>query len=578
MTGQISIRSMLAIGLMAMIALSWGNASGQTDNIIFQAMQDELQRSMSQLVMEGLERPYFIGYTIDDYQNLTVSGSLGTLTQSRLDRGRFLTVDFRVGDYGLDNSDFVAGYYDPGPSYYSLAVDDNYDAIRNGVYLATDEMYKEALKEISRKRAYLQTRVIKDRPDDFLYQPANIYNGIPEAFDSDQPRIEQLVVAATQAFTDYPEIASAEIKIRAGIDNQYFVNSGGSRSLRGDRIYVVELSMSGRTDEGEDITYGDRMIVKDLRDLPDKEKLSAWARSDAEKIRKILDAETVEEYTGPVIFTGDAAGEFFRQLFVKNVAESPAPLYEREELAKRSSGPELANKINRRVLPEFINVYDDPTTKNLGPIKLVGDFPVDDAGNPPKRIQLVDKGKLVSLPIGVSPTKQVKDPNGHARGAVSKEVRAEPGNIIIESDDKSTFDQLKRLMIQMCRDMGLDYGLVIKKLDNPEGKTSRMMFFYGPQSGKENALSVPLEAYKVKVDGTQEPLRSLEFSGVTVRVLKDILQTDDTMYGYNYLVKNDDEIPVSIVCPSILVEEMELKKTEAKTQKPRVLPSPLARK
>ena len=104
------------------------------------------------------------------------------------------------------------------------------------------------------------------------------------------------------------------------------------------------------------------------------------------------------------------------------------------------------------------------------------------------------------------------------------------------------------------------------------------MYFYGLRSREESVLSSPLEVYKIYLDGTEEAVHGLEFSGVTVRALKDILQTGDKQRCYNYLIENDNEMPVSIVCPSILVEEMELKKTEAKTQKPLVLPSPLVRR
>ena len=65
---------------------------------------------------------------------------------------------------------------------------------------------------------------------------------------------------------------------------------------------------------------------------------------------------------------------------------------------------------------------------------------------------------------------------------------------------------------------------------------------------------------------------------VTVRILKDILQTDDQMFVYNYLLNADPEMPSSIVTPSVLIEEMELKKNEEKIMKPPLLPSPLAGK
>jgi hypothetical protein len=74
------------------------------------------------------------------------------------------------------------------------------------------------------------------------------------------------------------------------------------------------------------------------------------------------------------------------------------------------------------------------------------------------------------------------------------------------------------------------------------------------------------------------PVRNLEFSNVTIRILRDIIQTGDRPCVYNYLIGNDYEMPVSIVCPAVLVEEMELRKSEEKIKRPPLLPSPLVRK
>jgi predicted Zn-dependent protease len=553
------------------------DAIAQSDNsTILKAMQDEIARNMSDLVMENLERPYYIAYTIDDYQNLTIDGSLGTLTRSDRDRSRFLTVELRVGNEALDNTNFVAGFFDFQQNYFPITFENDYDAIRNQIYLATDKLYKSALKNLSKKRAYLQTTLIENRPDDFILPPANELVDSTEAFDLSQAYLEPLIRAASEVFRDYPKIISSNISLIAGVNNQYMVASNGTRAVRGDRLYTIELEMSGKGKDGEDIGDADRIIVNTLIDFPNKATLVNWAKRNAERMDSLLAAETMEEYTGPVIFTGDAAGELFRQLFAKNVSDCPAPLYEKEQLAMRNPGPALANKVKRRILPEFIDIYDDPTIDRLGNMKLLGCYQVDDAGEVPRRVQLVENGKLVGLLIGESPTKYIKESNGHARGAVSKDVSARPANMIVESKDKVPFDSLKRSLLEMCQDMGLDYGLVIRKVDDPNGTSAQMGLSMGNPGGG-SALSSPLEAYRVYPNGHEEPLRNLEFSNVTVRILKDIMQTGDDRYFYNYLIGDDYEMPVTLVCPSVLVEEMELKKSEAKIKKPPVLPSPLAK-
>ena len=576
----------IIVALLGMTSFAYAQQAG---DVLFKAMQDELDRSMSQLVMENLERPYFIGYTIDDAQQLNVQATLGTLTRSGLNRERYLSIDLRVGNYSLDNSNFVSGFSGFGADYAQLPIDNNYDAIRNRIYLQTDQVYKDAVETISKKRAYLQTRVIANRPDDFLKLPTNRVLDKPEEFDLNRAKFEELAKAATVVFRGYPDIISCDLSIQAAVTNQYILNTNGTRALRGDRIYVFDLSMMGKAADGEDIYDGDQVIYNSLAAIPSVADLTTWAKGNADRMRKLIKADTLEEYIGPVVFTADAAGEFFRQLFVRGISNLPQPTYENEQMAAMigrvgGGGGEFAEKLNRRVLPASFTVYDDPTVSKVGNSPVVGGYNVDDAGNTPQKVVLVESGKLINLLIGIAPTKKIKDANGHARGAVGKAITAKPSNLVFESSEKVPYAKLKETLITLCKDVDLPYGLIVKRLSDPNASSGSFAMRVGNMmmrsggSGASDAISTPWEIYKVFPDGREEPVRGLQFNNVTVRILKDILQTDDQMFVYNYLLNADPEMPSSIVTPSVLIEEMELKKNEEKIMKPPLLPSPLAGK
>lgn len=546
-------------------------------DVIFKVLEDELDRNMSELVLEEMERPYYLSYTVDDMQDIMLEASLGTLTSSQPRRTRHVTIDLRIGDPALDNSNFIDGYYGRGPDYSPIPLDDDYDALRNRIYLATDAAYKATLKAISRKRAYLQTRVLKDRPADFIMPPVNTHADRPATFDLDLAFLENLTRMLSGVFRAYPAIISSEVKLTAAVGNQYFVNSVDSRTLRADRLCVLEVFAGGKNGEGEDIGNADRITVTDVTELPAVGELTAWVRRHAEETIALMGAGELEEYAGPVIFAGDAAGEFFRQVFIKHISNAPSPLYADDRMASLDDGPQLAGKIRRRVLPDFFDVYDDPTIDRVDGLKLAGSYPVDDAGSIPQRIQLVEKGRLINIPIGTAPTKKFKEPNGHARGAVSKSIMAKPANVIFRSSNNASLAKLKKTMLEMCADFDLDYGLVISRIEDLSAPRAGFSFLGGHTTG-ESALTPPLVGYKVYADGREELVRNLEFSNITVRTLRDILQTGNEEHVYHYLIGDDYEMPVSIVCPALLFEEMELKKTEAKIKKPPVLPSPLAEK
>ena len=76
----------------------------------------------------------------------------------------------RVGDYAFDSSRFVT--QDRGAARgraraRRMPLDDNYDAIRREIWLATDTAYKRAVSVFAKKKAAFQNRAATDQIPDF---------------------------------------------------------------------------------------------------------------------------------------------------------------------------------------------------------------------------------------------------------------------------------------------------------------------------------------------------------------------------------------------------------------------------
>src|SRR5260370_42161195 len=76
------------------------------------AMQDELDRSRQrlELTIPGTgepARPYYIQYRILDLDVRTIVAEFGSLISSTSGRNRIMSVDVRVGNYYLVNSNFI---------------------------------------------------------------------------------------------------------------------------------------------------------------------------------------------------------------------------------------------------------------------------------------------------------------------------------------------------------------------------------------------------------------------------------------------------------------------------------------
>ena len=299
----------------------------------------------------------------------------------------------------------------------------------------------------------------------------------------------------------------------------------------------------------------------------------------AQRTLDITQSEKLTEYVGPVIFTQQAAAELFRQLFAANISEPRTLLLGDERFSFMIRKPKLADKVNRKIMPENLSIKDDPTISQWQEAPLIGGYEVDDDGVMAQPVTLVDKGKLVDLLMSRIPTKKIKNSNGHARGTVQSTPKARLANLIVTSEQTISYDELKNQLIQYCKDSDLEYGIIVKRLKDKNLEMERTFDFSYFMSGqrKEKELTPPLEIYKVWVeDGKEELIRGAEFEAVTVKTLKDITESADDYYVHNFLLGHDNELPATIVTPSILIEEMELKETEAKAIKPPYLKSPIS--
>ena len=95
---------------------------------------------------------------------------------------------------------------------------------------------------------------------------------------------------------------------------------------------------------------------------------------------------------------------------------------------------------------------------------------------------------------------------------------------------------------------------------------------------------MPLYVYKLYTDGHEEMIRGVKLRGVNARSLKDILAAGDDQNRLDYLENGATfaqvgaggyTSEVSVVAPSILVDDLELTKMEDELPKLPIAPSPM---
>src|ERR1700758_1284375 len=152
-----------AFFLAALTCAMAGLAPAQQDNdTTLQAMRDEMARSKARLELkipntDQPVKPYYIEYRLLDLDVREIGAEFGTLLSNVHTRQRFMDVAARVGSYKLDSSNFVSddafrGFIGPTGS---VGIDRDYDSLRQDLWIATDQAFKEAGDTYSRKKGYL---------------------------------------------------------------------------------------------------------------------------------------------------------------------------------------------------------------------------------------------------------------------------------------------------------------------------------------------------------------------------------------------------------------------------------------
>lgn len=553
------------------------------ESVLFKALEDELARTTKKLQMENMSRPYYVAYKVEETEAVMIEASFGAIISSDYSRTRNLFIDLRVGSYEFDNSNFVSGtvfQIERGARAISLPIEDDYDAIRYQIWLGTDGSYKRALEELSKKEATIANRVIKDKVPDFTKVKPTIYEESLMPFRTAQKELESLLIELSKVFWEFKKIQSSKLKLKTEVIHRYFVDSEGSKHICNEPLTYLEVYASTQSVDGDELNDMIGFYGRTLDDLPAKELIRNKIAEFAEEFSVTQGIAKSDEYIGPVLFTGDASAQLFYEIIGKGLSNPRHPLFENEQYEGIFVSQEgfLVDKLGRSILPATFYVYDDPRIKSWNNVPLIGNFQVDEQGVGAQKIELIKDGKVVGLLMSRIPTKKLKETNGHARRVGGADV-GWVANLIIEN--KGPTKDIKNEFIKLLKDNGLEYGIVITRLKGamPKEREEMMNFFFQVFTmgeAKKKLLSDPVCGYKLYTDGHTEPVQGMEFEGITYKTLVDIIITGEEKRVYNFLEHGmfGSELPISVVAPSVVIEEMELTQAKTKPKKLPVVPHP----
>lgn len=515
---------------------------------VLKAMLTEMNRSMSQLELKGFAKPFFIQYRIEDVNDFSTKAEFGAGEGSQRTHERVARVTVRVGDYKTDSSG------GRGDGVLQLAaLDDDPIAIRSALWTATDQAYKAALAAYAQKQAALKQVQTPPQADDFSHEKAVVRLGAPAELNLDE---SAWIDRVAQASGFYQKVAEAKAgdgnvqystaQFQGRVTTEWLVTSEGTIVRQSAEEYQEVYAVGTQAPDGMRLDRSYASTGSSLKDLDSPEAFEKHALGLIASLAELRKAPLVEEeYHGPVLLGSDASADTLRGLLGRGIVATRPRL----GTEARTNGP-FASSFHAQVLPEFVDVVDDPEMKSYDGKGLVGAYDVDDDGVPAQTVKLVTAGKLENYLIGREPVKDFPVSNGHGRGGIAGAPRPAMGVLKVTAQSGSTDDELNKKLLALAKDRGLSSVYFVETLGGE--LTPRML-------------------YRVGLDGKRELVRGAVLDDIDQRTLRSsVAAAGKELHVANYF----GDVPQTVVAPALLLEDATVKRANEKNQKLPFYPAP----
>lgn len=557
------ILRVLCLSALPTAAFPMRAQQGPADPVLA-AMKRELSRSLENLKKEPVP-PYFLSYQLADNRAIEISGSFGALINSSDHRTRVLDVDLRVGDYALDNSHPIRGFFsqldfdrrlDPA----AVPVEDDPEALRTALWYETDRKYKRAIERLQEVKTNVQVRAEQeDKSGDFSGEAAATYSEPEAPFAFDRALWEAKIRKYSAPFSKYADLYEGSVWVSAELETRRYVNSEGSEVRISMPLYQLVITASSKAEDGMELPLHETYLSFSPEGLPDDAAVLQAVDHMIQNLLALRKAPIAEPYTGPAILSGRASAVFFHEVFGHRI--------EGHRQKDEDEAQTFKKKVNQPVLPTSFSVYSDPTERRLGGTDLAGFYLYDDEGVKARRVTVVEKGILKNFLMSRSPIEGFERSNGHGRRQQGNPVVARQSNLLVESASPVSKAELKKMLVEQVKAANKPYGLFFDDIEGGFTFTQRVI---------PNAFNVlPTLVYRVYPDGREELVRGVDLIGTPLIAFSKILAADTDVQVFNGICGAESGwVPVSAVSPGILVTQIETQRKEKSQERPPVLPPP----
>jgi TldD protein len=595
----------ILLGCVAPARVARAAQAVQDNDQTLRAMRDEMARSKTRLELNipGTQqpvRPYYIEYRLLDLDVREIVAEFGTLVTSTRGRNRIMNVEARVGNYKLDSSNFISdeGFRGFIGSQGSVGIDRDYDSLRQDLWIATDQAFKQAVEAYSRKQAYLSSLARQSNIDDFS-KAAPIQQIEPLITpDWGNRDWEQEARQSSATLRLFPDIYESRVTYYLVYATEYLLTSEGTEIRTNHSYAAVEGGMGTLANDGMPLGQLYASYAAKPADLPNVDAVRKGLNVSASELMVLRAAKLAEDYTGPVLFEARAAAPLLAQILGPAMNGSRPPLAFQPVVEQMLSGlggkSDWSGRIGSRVLPPTVSLVDDPGAKEFHGAPLLGGYAVDDEGVRAQKVTVVDKGTLTELLMSRRPGPDSDSSNGHGRSGFLGDAKPTMSNLFFNASDTVSPAELKKKFLDQCRSEKLQYCIIVREMDNPtlsllhQEDFSELLASFGGGAGTGDRL--PLLVVKVyPQDGREEVVRGARIIGLNARALRNLAGIGNDNFVYNYMQSQtagfagtalgafgsaQSGLPASVVAPSLLFEELEVRGARGEPKRLPLLAAP----
>lgn len=537
---------------------------GQGQDKLLGLLKEELAQQMKELKGEEFP-PYHMNYRVIDVTSSVVSASFGALMNSQQYRSRTLVPQIRLGDEKLDNFRFsqmgapMSQYQGPSSARLPLDEVNNEDAVRQAIWNEVNNRYKFAVDMYQKTKAQSSVNVEEEDKAPY-FSEAKVEKYYEAPLPAEKMTIDRDLWAArmkeiSAVFKNQPGIMKGDAIMVYTVERRYFVNNEGTEVVQNLPYARIMVFGETKADDGMELPLNLSYFAYDPADLPGNDRIIADTREMVKTLEALRVAPVVDPYTGPALLSGPASGVFFHEIFGHRI--------EGQRMKSESDGQTFKKMIGQLVLPADMHVYDDPTIRKYAGEDLNGFYKYDDQGVKAERVDVVVNGKLNDFLMTRTPIDGHPRTNGHARASDAFDPVSRQSNLVIETSNPKTNEELRQLLIEEVKKQDKEYGYFFKEVTSG--------FTFTGKGGTNSFNVTPLEVYKVFADGRPDQLvRGVDLIGTPLSMFSNIIYAgNDARVFTGMCGAESGSIPVTAISPTILVNKVE---TQRKAKSQDILP------